>query len=65
MSTANATKHDAAKRKPSYRREELTAWLTASCERQGVPVTVSDPSVIAQVAALLGHHHQGDTRRSA
>lgn len=38
----------------NYDRAEFTAWLTASCERQGVPVTISDPSVIEQVAALLG-----------
>lgn len=34
----------------------FTAWLTASCERQGVPVTIRDPGVITQVATLLGHH---------
>ncbi len=32
----------------------FTAWLTASCERQGVPVTIHDPGVITQVATLLG-----------
>ncbi|WP_167668452.1 hypothetical protein [Mycobacteroides salmoniphilum] len=37
-----------------YDRAEFTAWLTASCERQGVPVTITDPAVIGQVAALLG-----------
>lgn len=35
-------------------RAELLAWLTASCARQGVPVVISDPGVIAQAAALLG-----------
>lgn len=34
----------------------VTAWLRASCERQGVPVLVRDPAVLAQVAALLGRH---------
>ncbi|SKD28435.1 Uncharacterised protein [Mycobacteroides abscessus subsp. massiliense] len=35
---------------------EFTAWLTDSCERQGVPVTITDPAVITQVATLLGTH---------
>jgi len=34
--------------------EEFTAWLTASCHQQGVPLTIRDPGVITQVAALLG-----------
>ncbi len=33
---------------------QMVEWLRASCERQGVPVVVRDPSVVAQVAALLG-----------
>lgn len=37
-----------------YDRAEFTAWLLASCERQGVPVTISDPAVITQVVTLLG-----------
>lgn len=37
-----------------YDRAEFTAWLTASCERQGVPVSIADPAVITQVVALLG-----------
>lgn len=35
-------------------RAELLTWLTASCGRQGVPVVISDPGVIAQAATLLG-----------
>ncbi len=34
--------------------EEFTAWLTASCRQQGVPLTIRDPGVITQVATLLG-----------
>ena len=34
-------------------RDEFTAWLTASCQRQGLPVAVSDPTTLAAVAALL------------
>lgn len=35
------------------RREEFTAWLIASCQRQDLPVTVTDPTVLAAVATLL------------
>jgi hypothetical protein len=41
-----------------YNSTEFIAWLTASCERQGVPVTVTDPTVITQVATLLRPHTQ-------
>jgi hypothetical protein len=34
-------------------REEFTAWLTASCERQALPVTVTDPATLAAIATLL------------
>ena len=34
-------------------REEFIAWLTASCQRQALPVTITDPTVLAAVAALL------------
>jgi hypothetical protein len=34
-------------------REEFMAWLTASCERQGLPVTVTDAATLAAIAALL------------
>jgi hypothetical protein len=37
-----------------YDSTEFITWLTASCERQGVPVTITDPTVITQVATLLG-----------
>lgn len=40
-----------------YDRAEFTAWLTESCERQGVPLTITDPSVITQVATLLRGAH--------
>lgn len=41
-----------------YDRAEFTTWLTASCERQGVPVTISDPAVINQVVTLMGARPQ-------
>lgn len=40
-----------AKRHPI--RQEFTAWLIASCQRQGIPVTVTDPSTLAAIATLL------------
>ncbi len=39
---------------PLHERPEFTAWLTASCERQGLPVTITDPIVIDRIATLLG-----------
>ncbi|MBL3749880.1 hypothetical protein [Mycobacteroides abscessus] len=39
---------------PLHERPEFIAWLTASCERHDVPVTVTDPTVIARIATLLG-----------
>jgi hypothetical protein len=32
---------------------EVAAWLAASCAEQGVPVLITDPRVLADVAALL------------
>jgi hypothetical protein len=37
-----------------YGDEEFLGWLTASCQRQHVPLTITDPTVIAHVVALLG-----------
>jgi hypothetical protein len=34
-------------------REEFMAWLTASCERQGLPVAVTDATTLAAIATLL------------
>lgn len=48
-----ANNHD-ARAVPLHERPEFIAWLTASCERQGLSVTVTDPSVIARIATLLG-----------
>jgi hypothetical protein len=33
---------------------EFLAWLEKSCEDQGVPLKVTDPTVIRKVAVLLG-----------
>ncbi|MCD2263959.1 hypothetical protein K3888_14760 [Dietzia aurantiaca] len=38
----------------NFTREELAAWVTASCQEQGVPVKVTHPSAIRQVGVLLG-----------
>jgi hypothetical protein len=32
----------------------VVAWVVASCERQGVPVKVTDTAVLARVGVLLG-----------
>ncbi|GFP47341.1 hypothetical protein LAUMK42_00680 [Mycobacterium persicum] len=37
----------------SYSRDEFTAWLVQSCERQQVPVTITNPAVLADIAILL------------
>jgi len=43
---------------PLHERPEFTAWLTASCQRQDLPVTVTDPTVIGRIATLLGAQHR-------
>lgn len=39
--------------------EDLAAWVAKSCAAQGVPVKVTDPTVLRRVAVLLGRdQHQ-------
>lgn len=50
-------------------RDEIRAWLVASCEAQGVPVTVDDPATVRDVVVLLtgragGHSAQRGATRS-
>jgi hypothetical protein len=33
---------------------QLLAWVTDSCRAQGVPVLVTDPTVVERVGVLLG-----------
>lgn len=33
---------------------QLLAWVTDSCRAQGVPVIVTDPTVVERVGVLLG-----------
>lgn len=42
-----------------HERPEFTAWLTASCQRQDLPVTITDPIVIERIATLLGANPKG------
>lgn len=53
---------------PLHERPEFITWLTASCAAQDVPVTVTDPAVIARIATLLGPAHSpraaGHTRHT-
>lgn len=37
----------------AYSREEFTLWLTESCRRQHLPVTITNPTVLATIATLL------------
>ncbi|GFP51822.1 hypothetical protein MKANGN_57000 [Mycobacterium kansasii] len=41
------------KNKKTYSREEFSAWLIESCERQQLPVTIADPTVLTDIATLL------------
>jgi hypothetical protein len=34
-------------------RDEFMTWLTASCQRQDVPVIITDPTALAAIATLL------------
>ncbi|MBS4729882.1 hypothetical protein MSM1_16525 [Mycobacterium sp. SM1] len=34
-------------------RDEFTAWLVGSCQRQNLPVTITDPTLLATIATLL------------
>jgi hypothetical protein len=34
-------------------RDEFTAWLIASCQRQDLPVTITDATLLATIATLL------------
>ncbi|MFC8314337.1 hypothetical protein P9A14_08325 [Gordonia hongkongensis] len=39
----------------SHRLDEsvFRKWLTDSCKQQGVPVTITDPAIVNQIAVLL------------
>lgn len=51
---ASIQAHNAGqKSEKCYSREEFTVWLVESCERQQLPVTVTNPSVLADIATLL------------
>lgn len=36
-----------------YSREEFTAWLVQSCERQQLAVTITNPALLSDIATLL------------
>lgn len=50
----NGTGTTSSQAVPLHERAEFIAWLMASCRDQQVPVTVTDPAVIARIATLLG-----------
>ena len=47
---AHVSNHQSEK---SYSREEFTAWLVQSCERQQLAVTITNPAVLADIATRL------------
>jgi hypothetical protein len=58
INTPVAGQHMTRKRSPNRGEcatgpDEFTAWLTASCQRQSLPVIITDPTVLAAIAALL------------
>lgn len=42
---------------------ELAAWVASSCAAQGVPVKVTDPTVVRRVGTLLGAAGSGSRGR--
>lgn len=36
----------------------LRKWLAESCKRQGIPVEITNPVVLTQIATLLGRHSE-------
>ncbi len=40
--------------------EDVADWLAASCAEQGVPVLVTDPRILADVAVLLSAGRSSD-----
>lgn len=45
--------------RPPMTPDELAAWVAESCAVQGLPVRVTDPTTVRQVAALLGASVRG------
>jgi hypothetical protein len=43
--------------------DAVRLWVEESCERQGVPVKISDPRVLAEVGCLLGYEPDERSRR--
>lgn len=39
--------------------DDLAAWVTASCERHGVPAKITDAGVVAKVVVLMGEGADG------
>jgi hypothetical protein len=45
--------------------EQLAQWVSASCAAQGVPVFVTDPTVVGRVGSLLGGRPGAPARRAS
>ncbi len=56
--TSSTDRTSATTPRPVPREREVdpavVAWVVASCERQGVPVKVTDAAVVARIGVLLG-----------
>ena len=46
-------------------RDEVAAWVSASCAAQGVSVFVTDPTVLGRVGSLLGGRPGAPARRAS
>ncbi|QUD85919.1 hypothetical protein J8M97_25380 [Gordonia polyisoprenivorans] len=53
--TAPTAERPATVRRSRCDDDAFRAWLTESCQRQGVPLTITDPAIINQIAVLLKH----------
>jgi len=51
--TTTSARNDASATAGGYSRAEFTTWLTQSCQRQDIPVIITDAHVLGHVAVLL------------
>lgn len=42
---------------------QMVAWVERHCAEQGIPVKLSDPDVVAQVAAVLAQARKTGVKR--
>lgn len=49
---------------PALDASTVRRWVQRTCEAQGVPVAVTDPSVLARIVVLLGAPSHGHTSKA-